>query len=127
MVLEETKESSWNMAMAYLQRMDIILQEMNYYSANENNYDWYKSSLNLFKELSPKMDIETLKKHQAQHRKIQNKVNNARLVAMQVYQRPDYSNLSELLTDWDVMLRKTMEDLKLISPSKDDPRFAIRG
>jgi len=126
-MVEETKESSWNMAMAYLQRMDIILQEMNLFSANENYYDYYKSCLNLYKELSPKMDDKTLLQHQKQHRLIQSKVNNARLIAGQVYRNPDYRSLAQPLIEWDIMLRKTMEDLKLISPSKDDPRFAMKG
>ena len=64
--------------------------------------------------------------HKEHYTKLINKISIDNVNASVGYSKADYSNLFVELHEWDTSLRGTMEDLKLISPSRADPRFALR-
>jgi len=123
---ETLQESAWNMAVAYMIRLDNIIKDMNYYSSIGNNFDWWKSCCALYRELYGKMTKTMLDMHIGFFNKMLNQIRIINHNALVGYKKADYSILFIDLHKWDVSLRKTMEELKLVSPSKDDPGKALR-
>ncbi len=121
---EEQKESSWNMAKAYLQRMDLILQRMDLYSFKQDYYKWFLSCVSLYREIYPKLIKEDKKKHDERMNLLIEKCNTAK---EQNERLPiNYTDISPELSQWDFELRVSMEKLDLISPSKRDQRFSFK-
>lgn len=121
----EGKESAWNMAKAYLMRLDEILQRMNYYASSNDNYSWYMECMGLFRELSPKLDTESYSNIEEKIATIRGKLNQINILSQSTHKSAQYGSLYTDLHHLDITLRKSMEKLKLISPSKGDPGAAI--
>jgi len=119
---------TWNMAKAYLMRLDGIMQNTNQFSKDCDCYAWFMELLSHYRELYPK--ILKLKNgantgHINQIKRIKGKLNQAILRSQMLSTDPNYSPVYEELHKWDMMLKKSMEDLSLLTPATEDPRFAM--
>lgn len=124
----ETQET-WNMAKAYLQRLDNIMQEANFFSKHYDCRNWFMGLLSQFRELSPKIKGKLkdgeMTKHEEQIQIIKKKLNQSIVKSIMFQTSPDYSAVYEEVHKWDMMIKESMEKLNLITPPAEDPRWAM--
>ena len=123
---EQMQESAWNMARAYMMRLDFILQNMNMCAITEDYFGWWKWTRTLFQELSPKMTSAQREKNMKIIDDLEKKIKLIETNSARAHIRnPNYTILYPTLLKWDIELRGNMEQLKLITPVKDSPGFAV--
>lgn len=52
------KDTDWNFALAYLKRIDILLQQCNFYKGRNDFDNWLLSAYSVHDELYPRMIVE---------------------------------------------------------------------
>lgn len=114
---EEQSLESWNMAKAYLQRIDQLLTTCTqcHYSTTAGNM-WYYSLISLRAELYPKLTEAEKKEINTKIASLRNKRNSK-----------EKKTNAELYMDVELYLRERLEKKGLLTPKADDPTKAYRG
>jgi len=119
--LEQEDKAAFNMALAYLQRLDIILKTCNEAAIKEDFKHWHNSVLALYRELSPQLNVE-LEEQFLSLMKSAHKVDVSLKNKERVHQ---YNPI--VLTRAETFLRRAMHSKGLLMPSADDPGMAVLG
>lgn len=114
-----TEESAFNMAFAYLKRIDKILYFCWFHSRQRNIDGWLQDLRALYRELSVKIKIEEDKDIQDDFKAI-NKICNDR-ARFATEKKQVLFRLDQL----EVKMRRLLQKRGMLLPSKSDPRFAI--
>jgi len=109
---------TWNMAKAYLQRIDSLLTHCAFCHYHDMGSQWYKTLLNLYKEIYPKMTAEEKKECDVKLDLLRNAKNSL---------QPKKGINSKLYIDVELYLRSLLEKKGLLTPKGDDPTKAYRN
>jgi len=116
--------ASYNMAVAYVERLNELIKDVNYSARLEDLHTWKANLECLYRNLYPKLSDEE-------------RIEGARLIkelmdldlqfkTSNPHPKGDIENKFYLrLHETDLKLQLFMENHKLIMPDKDDPRFAM--
>lgn len=122
--MDDTQQpTQFNMAIATLQRLDMILKAVSYYATEHNLMKWETYLKDLRRNVHPflgkeeKEEIDTLfKKLNFKWAGAEGKVISSKVGLV-------YNILDEIT----MKLQDYMKDAGLLMPKSDDPRLAIRG
>ena len=134
----KNSESFFNMAFAYLGRIDRILTCCWYSSFNGDVHSWYKHLMALYREVSPKLseeenavvwgskedltkplNIECITNDNAKFIYVNRVMNSARMLVVHKKEIMQMLNLIE------IKLRGCLQAKGMLLASKADPRYAI--
>ena len=118
---ENDRSEEWNMAMAYLQRIDIMLTHCAQCQYEGRFKSWYSTLQCLFKEIYPKMKEVDRTKTRSYLSKL-SEVNQQWEKNKNLY-KPFLNQLFE----FELTLRQILEDKSMLTPKPDDPRYALMG
>jgi hypothetical protein len=135
MATEYHEESIFNMAFAYLQRIDKLLYIAGMASMQGDIQTWSKCLNNLFRELSIKLTPEELLEMKGDDKDLEHIRKNlndcSNLMCMNkfcnspMYSRKYRKECLSLLSELEMKIRIKMQKKGMLLPSKDDPRRAI--
>lgn len=132
----KSEESVFNIAMAYLQRIDRILTSCWIASANQDIIMWHKNLCALYREVSIKLKSE-------EDSEILGSEKDGVLDEQNVtYKQATFRNVNMLLNHpsknkthrklilffldgLEIKLRRKLQEKGMLLPSKNDPRFAV--
>lgn len=113
----KTGESVFNMGLAYLKRIDTLLNYSAQYSISGDLQNWFQILLALSRELAPFCDNRK--------KDIDDKVNKLSVKGLAKANVVEQINLNTQLHNLEIDLRILMKKKGLLLPSKNDPRFAV--
>jgi len=136
MVVKESEESVFNMAFAYLKRIDRLLYFCQEAAAKQDVDAWLNYLRCVYRELSVKLkkgeedeilgtnedkkiDMENLSYKDATFLNLNRLIND---LLSRVQNKP---MILFLLDQLDVKIRQKLQKKGMLLPSKDDPRFAV--
>jgi hypothetical protein len=112
--------AAFNMAIQYLKRIDTLLIECNNFSRLGSLINWYNTLLALYRELCPVMSLEETEKVRVQLGKVKK--------PLDVFSKGGNEfEAFNSLHEFEMELRKIMNEHDLLMPTKADPRFAVMG
>jgi len=118
MIGEQESFETWNMAKAYLQRIDALLTHCAFCQYHDMGSAWYKTLLNLYKELDPKMTTQEREEFNTKLVLLRNAKNSS--------QKKNGID-TKLYIDVELSLRRFLEKKGLLTPKGDDPTKAYRN
>jgi hypothetical protein len=148
-MIEYNQESIFNMALAYLKRIDKLLYMCDIHSMNGDVYKWNSCLMIIFRELCIKLSKEERLDMEGDYINIIDKdkdnqldnneiylinslsINNANfknlnfLINNPVYMAKYKKQILFLLHELEMKIRIKMQEKGMLLPSKDDPRRAI--
>ncbi len=131
----QSEESVFNMALAYLKRMDKLLSLCATYSMVGDIINWQNTLMVLYRELSIKLTDDEIKELQGNGTRKVNLMNPTKEEAtihninlfcnsrrnLNLYRK----QILFLLNHLEINIRKKMQKKGMLLPSKDDPMYAI--
>ena len=51
------KDTKWNFALAYLKRIDVLLQHCNFYKSNSDSDNWLLAINGVYDEIHPRLEV----------------------------------------------------------------------
>ena len=133
--MEYQEESIFNMAFAYLKRIDKLLYLCDLSSKNHDVYEWTNILNILFREIVVKLTDDEIKIFEGEQMDIKFIINNlddcvnfrsVNLLCNNIrYSKVYRKELLYLLNKLEMNLRIKMQKKGMLLPSKDDPRRAI--
>ena len=109
--MDESSIEDWNMAKAYLMRIDQLLTTCDICQTRDDMMGWYKALYSLFKEIYPKLKpAEQQKTRELLDELI--KLKNDALKDGQIIRTTPF-------VDFELHLRQHLEDRHLITPKRD--------
>ena len=119
----KTDKSAFNMGLATLERINILLKEIEL-AAYQNDYQsWARKLINLYKELRP---------FTRKNLQMRNKIDAKMLYAKKIDRAMDFKSVTintqeseKELDSIEMELRDLIMEYDLLMPRKDDPRFAV--
>lgn len=114
---------TWNMAEAFLKRVDKLFWDCYFYRDNGLLDQWYKALDNLFIEVSSK-----IAKHKDDvNEKLKKAIPFAAKFSAHTLSKEDAGHLVILLREIDILLHQAIDDKGLLTPKPADARTAITG
>lgn len=124
---DASQEEQWNMAKAYLMRIDQLLTACDHHQMSQNGEGWYQTLFALYKELYPKLK----EKEKWQAEVLLNKLRYARShptkEGTQTRGQVIVKVNSEPFVNFELFLRTMLEEKKLLTPKGADPTKSYRG
>ncbi len=104
----------WNMAKAYLQRLDHLLTSCDYYRMNGHGNMWYETLVSLYTEMYPKLDQH--------HKKTASRILDHLTIAKKKAEVNKQPVPTHKFMDLELFLRERMEEKHMLTPKKEDTR-----
>jgi len=120
------EQATFNMAVAYLKRIDYLLNTANSCSMNDDLPAWFKTLKAIYREIVPKL-LEDEEKKIKTLIDDTNKVLNKHGITRVAFPYPQkfYGEIYPKLDELDTTLRKLINKKGLLMPKSSDPRFAL--
>ncbi len=114
-MFDETLPEEWNMALAYMKRIDELLTVCSRAQIENNGLLWSRTLQALHKEVYPKL--------KPKERVEADKFKTAMLVEVQVSRKTKFIH-TKFLLDYELYLRDKLEERSMLTPKPSDPRWA---
>lgn len=141
MVYNQSEESIFNMALAYLKRIDKLLYLCDLYSMKGDIERWNNTLLTLYREISIKLKTEEEMNKIFGDEKTDFNLSDIKNIKVN-YENSTLGNINRLcnnpiyllkyrkyilflLHNVEIKMRRKMQEKNMLLPSKDDPRRAI--
>lgn len=109
--MDEASIEEWNMAKAYLMRIDQLLTTCTICQTRDDMMGWYKALYGLYKEIVPKLATEEQEQTKTMLQTLINLKNEALKNGQVIKVQP--------FVDFELHLRQSLEDRHLITPKRD--------
>lgn len=125
--IQNDEGESWNMARAYLQRVDQILTACDLAQMRDDIYGWKGALISLYKELYPKLKPD--EQHQAEvlEGMMRWAVNNPAVQKQKDIKKNKKTYSTEPLLIFELFLRTMLEKKNLLTPKTGDATKAYRN
>lgn len=125
---DASQEEQWNMASAYLKRIDHLLTYCDQCQMNQYAEGWYSGLFALYKEIYPKLK----EKEKWQAEVLLNKMQIARRNPTKQGGNSPREKIvfmvnSEPFVNFELFLRTMLEEKRLLTPKGADPTKSFRG
>jgi len=118
----------WNMAQAYLKRIDFILTLCDQCHYKDDPRGWFKALYQLYKEIYPKMkDKEKEESKKFLDILIKYKNNNFKTNGKKMRKNEVVLVNYDVFIDLELYLRQLLENKKMLTPKADDPSRSYRS
>jgi len=125
MVEENTSPTKFNMAVATLMRLDVILKNCSYFASVGDLISWHESLLTLRRNIIPfikETEIQQITRLTMEinfNRWLMRDKGKLKIIPSQI------GRIWQLLDNLEVTMQKAMKEAGLLMPKSDDPRFAL--
>lgn len=122
---KDSEQGTFNQALAYLLRLDIILKQLDMASVANDHKKKYRLLFVFYKELHPMMN----KKDKEEHGKFLTEVKRKFKLydeAIKKGKNKVPAETFDCLDNWEIELRDLMSSKGLLMPRKDDASFALK-
>lgn len=127
---EERNDATFNMALAYLERLNRLLNLACISSLSGDLSSWFTSLQALHREISPKLKEPTNKSFLNKFAILSPLINAFQTAKIKgiISEKTRLGNvIYPSLINLDIELKKEMDDSKFLMPKADDPRYALGG
>lgn len=127
---DESNDATFNMALAYLERLNKLLNLACESSLTGDLKTWFSSLQSLHREISPKLkdnENKTFLDEFARLSPIANAFESARQRRLSGEKVRLGNELLPSLILLDIKIKKHMDTAKFLMPKSDDPRYALGG
>lgn len=119
MPMPESDQSAFNMAVAYLKRIDTILNHCVFYSQRDDIHNWLRKVRALYRELSI---VKLLPEQQTE---LDNAFKEIYLIYNKGINNMSRNRLLLKIDKLEIMLRRIAQQKGMLLAKKDDPRYAV--
>ena len=115
---EKRSQSEFNMAVSYLNRLNVLFYLCNDAAIQLDSYSWFHSLMALFRELSTEMNKDITKLNVSVNKNMGN-IRRKGVISIE-------SELYQQLHEFEMKLRKILKDAGLQTKIMEDARKALR-
>jgi len=110
--------SSWNMAKAFMRRLDELMRQCHFMRQSDNFISYYEGLEGMYLELYPRMNKDEKKQIQSQKEKAEDFIST---MQMHTGIRRTDPRTPKVLFNLEIQLRKVMNRDGMLVPEQDDP------
>ena len=126
MVENETQKSEFNMAVSYLNRLNVLFYACDEAAMSLNVYTWFHGLLALYRELSTELKKDEPEEYDKRISSIMKDVDNFLSRQRKTPNKHIPTELWMKLHKFEIDLRKIMDRSHLLVKREDDASFALR-